>query len=59
LTKLYILDVSFTKYPLTISSWKFGDDGYSLIYYTDNPLGSSGSFNSLNDMPFLSRLLMA
>jgi len=37
-SKLQIVDYSGKTIDLTITSYEFGSNGYSLIFYTDNPL---------------------
>ncbi len=45
-TTLLVEDYTGKEVQLTILSYEFGKNGYSIVFYTDNPLGSSIDLNS-------------
>ncbi len=54
-SKLYILDDNYKEHTLTIKRFEFSPQGYSLVFYTDNPITGLGNTDS---MPMISRRLL-
>jgi hypothetical protein len=54
-SKLYILDDEYKEHALTITRFEFSLQGYSLVFYTDNPMTGLGDTES---MPMISRRLL-
>lgn len=54
-SKLYILDDNYKEHALTIKRFEFSPQGYSLVFYTDNPITGLGNIDS---MPMIARRLL-
>ena len=54
-SKLFILDDNYTEHALTITRFEFSPQGYSLVFYTDNPMAGLGNTDS---MPMIGRRLL-
>lgn len=53
-TQLYVLDEDYQQHQLQIMGYEFDKLGYSLVFFTDNPLANMTDLNGLNGMPLLS-----
>lgn len=56
---LSLFDSKSQSHQLTIVDVSWGDDGYSLVFFTDNPLGLGPDSAMFKKMPLTSRLLTA